>query len=251
MKCLKKQNGFTLLELVITITILSLIMAIVYGSMRLGTRAWRTGEARAEENQRARVILSQLAEEIRSAHSIYSYGQIGDREKKYLAFKGEPDRIWFITVTPGLTSEPINNKLRAIVYEVDPEQGLLMRETQLFYEDFFAHLETQEPRVLDPEVAGMALRYYYVPETKGTDEGEVSEEGMWLTEWDPNAIEPVAVQEADDFTEQPKIYHQLPRAVEITLTLKPQRESQEPEVLPPLVVPIFWGHKIKLSYETI
>src|SRR3989338_6201961 len=64
------QGGFTLIELIIAITIVSMIMAIILGGMRLSIRAWEVGEGRVEVYQTGRVILERMSQEIKS---IYPY----------------------------------------------------------------------------------------------------------------------------------------------------------------------------------
>ncbi len=243
-KVTKNQAGFSLLELVIAITILSLIMGIIYGGMQLGNRSWKAGEARVESNQRLRLVLNQLAEEIRSAYSIRMQGETQD--DKYQAFWGEANRIRFVSVTAGLMSEPLENKLRALSYYVDGDAGLVLKETALNYDDFFAQLDTQQAIVLNPEVAEINFRYYYVPEDEGDEEME-PQAGIWSTEWDPTDQENKLLDGAAG--DEPITARRLPDAVEITLTMKPEREQGEPKTIAPLIVPIFWGQGIKTEDE--
>jgi prepilin-type N-terminal cleavage/methylation domain-containing protein len=239
-----RQAGFTLLELLITLTILAMIMGIVYGGMRLGNRAWLAGESRIERNQRIRLVLNQLAEEIRSAYSIKMKGETVD--DKYQAFWGEPNKISFVTVTAGLMSEPLENKLRAVSYYVETGRGLVMKETALNFDDFFNQLDTQEAIILDPEVAEISFRYYYMPDDQGEDSTE--KKGIWATEWDPKDKENKLLNEGDeDYSKEPITARQLPNAVEITLTMQPEREGEQPKVIPPLITPIFWGQEIKIE----
>jgi prepilin-type N-terminal cleavage/methylation domain-containing protein len=248
---IKNQAGFTLLELLIALAILGLVMGIIYEGMGLGARAWRVGEARMERNQRLRLVLNQLAEEIRSAYSIRMKGET--KEDKYQAFWGEAEKIRFVTVTAGLLSEPLENKLRAVSYYVDGDDGLVFKETILNYDDFFSHLETQPATVLDPEVAQINFRYYYVPEEEGKEgEEKIKAEGIWTTEWDPTDKENKLLEgEGEDFSQEPITARQLPNAVEITLTMKPEHEGGEPKTIPPLIAPIFWGRGVTISDEKV
>jgi general secretion pathway protein J len=50
------EQGFTLLELLAAITLLGLLMAALFGGLRLGTRVWETGEARLDASVRLQIV---------------------------------------------------------------------------------------------------------------------------------------------------------------------------------------------------
>jgi len=60
-------NGFTLLELMISLTIVSLIVLIVFGAFRIGIRAWEKGERDLESQQRLRTVLGLIKRQLSSA----------------------------------------------------------------------------------------------------------------------------------------------------------------------------------------
>ena len=45
---LRSQSGFTLLELVVAITLMGLVLVMLYSGLRLGLTSWDNGEQRAE-----------------------------------------------------------------------------------------------------------------------------------------------------------------------------------------------------------
>lgn len=63
----KRKNGFTLLELLISLTIMSLIILIVFGSFRIGIRAWEKGERDLESQQRLRTVFGLIKMQLSSA----------------------------------------------------------------------------------------------------------------------------------------------------------------------------------------
>ncbi len=63
-------TGFTLTELLITITVMSLVIGVVYGAYILSQRAYRAGGISAEILQNGRVILERMSREIRQAREI-------------------------------------------------------------------------------------------------------------------------------------------------------------------------------------
>ena len=62
-----KTSGFTLLELIISLSILAVVVVIIFGAMRIGIRAWEKGERDVEGQQRKRVVFDLLKNQISSA----------------------------------------------------------------------------------------------------------------------------------------------------------------------------------------
>ena len=58
--------GFTLLELLISLTIIGLILVIVFGALRIGARAWEKGERDVETHQIQRIVLDNMKRQIAS-----------------------------------------------------------------------------------------------------------------------------------------------------------------------------------------
>jgi prepilin-type N-terminal cleavage/methylation domain-containing protein len=65
-----KNKGFTLTELLITITILALISGAVYAGFTLSQKAYRESEISAEITQNGRVILERMNREVHQAKEI-------------------------------------------------------------------------------------------------------------------------------------------------------------------------------------
>src|SRR5262249_58252695 len=79
-----------------------ILVTILFGGLRVGLRAWQRGEARAATLQHSR-SMTQLLEE--ALAGIYPYTGIVDKDNASTAvvfFKGEPDRMFFVTVSPPL-----------------------------------------------------------------------------------------------------------------------------------------------------
>jgi general secretion pathway protein J len=49
------EHGFTLLELLVAITLLGLLMAALFGALRLGARVWERGDVRLDASMRTQV----------------------------------------------------------------------------------------------------------------------------------------------------------------------------------------------------
>lgn len=62
----RSNRGSTLIELLISITIVAVILVIIMGAFRIGIRAWEKGEQDVESFQRQQIVLSILKRQLSS-----------------------------------------------------------------------------------------------------------------------------------------------------------------------------------------
>lgn len=94
----RAQRGFTLLELLVAITLLGLLMTGVLGGLRLGARAWETGAVRLEDGARLLTVQQFLRSRLQGAVPLYTADRTGETR---LAFTGEADQVTFVGTLPG------------------------------------------------------------------------------------------------------------------------------------------------------
>lgn len=87
-----RQSGFTLLEMIIGITLLGFILTLVYGGLRLGTRSWEAGERAIEVSSRQAVVGDFLR---RQLSLVYPLRWKNDEGTEVLAFAGEAESLHF------------------------------------------------------------------------------------------------------------------------------------------------------------
>jgi prepilin-type N-terminal cleavage/methylation domain-containing protein len=173
--------GFTLIEVVIALTLVAALLAIMFSGLRVGLAAWRQGDARAEQLQRVRSLNQLLVRAIGGAHP-YRVDAAGP-DPAPPAFQGERDRLTFVTARPPV---PLAAPLAFTAVSLSLEDtGLTIREAALPSRAPFGALV---PVLADPGVSAMQLRYL-----RGADR-------TWAERWDGAAEQ------------------ELPAAVEITLT---------------------------------
>ena len=63
----RAESGFTLMELLISITIMGVILTIIMGGLRIGIRAWETGSRDVESRQRLQIVLSLVKNQLGAA----------------------------------------------------------------------------------------------------------------------------------------------------------------------------------------
>ncbi|HXJ80672.1 MAG TPA: prepilin-type N-terminal cleavage/methylation domain-containing protein [Candidatus Methylomirabilis sp.] len=197
----RAQSGFTLIELVLALTIVAIMVTMLFSGLRVGLRAWQTGEERANALQHSR-SMTQILEGTLSG--TYWYLALLDKTANtpVLLFKGEADRVSFVTGSPPMPIVGLTPFV-AVTMSIDQgnNPGFAIRQKAMPNFDPF---EAITPIVVDPTVSAIQFRY-------------MRDGGSWEDTW--NAVDERA----------------LPQAIEVTLrTTVSGREEQ----LPPFVVPI-------------
>jgi len=164
-------RGFTLLELIISLTIMSAVIVGVYATLSLGTNASERGEARTLENQRVRAALSLISRQLKSAYPLLLKTE-GDTS---VYFFGESDELHFIASS----NRPEIGGLEKISYFIKEEDGrrsLWMRvSAPTMPADLVEDREgglSQEAEVL-PDIDELVWEYF----------GAVETEKKWQDSW--------------------------------------------------------------------
>lgn len=160
--------GFTLLELLIALSIVGALLAIAFGGLRVAISAWTRGEDRAELHQHARGIAQILG---RSVGAAYPYkGALGEAPESRLLFRGSENRLELVTQAAPLPSGVPAAFTAVVIALEDDAQGraLVVRQRVLPNRDPF----TRAAVVLrDPALQTLELRY-------------LGEGGTWAETWD-------------------------------------------------------------------
>ena len=176
------QSGFTLVELMISISILALVTLIIGSGFRLGMDAWEKGEVETSYNQRLRVLSGMLSQQLKSA---YPY-KIEDGDEKVVVFKGEKDSLLFVTAL----TDPGQGGFKWIRYSLQ-EGSLIYKEGILPDKEFEDKLKGDE-EVVDSEIGEIEFSYYsYDEDDENPGEGGDDE---WSETWDYGETLPMAVK---------------------------------------------------------
>ncbi len=197
------SNGFTLLEVMIAVTILAGMALAMFGATSMMVNSKDVVENRDEHNHSVSFALTKMAEDLNSAFFVKSQDLLGAKFEGEISFEGKEDRLDFSSFTH---LRYIKNAKETDMAEVsyylisDPEESdrrILMR---------------REATILDknPQEGGRAyplldqvrsIRFEYLP--LGTKE--------FKGEWDTKSIDSA---------------NKLPRAVKITVEVFMPEEEQ-------------------------
>ncbi len=240
------SRGFTLIELMLAVTLMAAIAAVTYFSFDAGTRAWRTGTELANSLHHADYVLEQLAMGLRSAcypDAATPTGRFGMTLVNNGDGEQARDTLGWVklgTALVGADSPIVGTPHRVEVSVVDPGQsevpgqeagGLSVIAWRIvaLSEDFDPKASVK-PMILTSRVVGFNCRVLN-PENnlQEGDAPSADDELKWDDEWE------------NDFT------NRLPYAVELSLYLEPARERDPPLEVKRIVeiplAPLSWSDK--------
>ena len=165
-------RGFTLLEVVIAVTILTFVVLIIGNFFRLGMNAWEKGEQETQWTQRFRVLSGLFSQQLKSA---YPYEIEVDSEKVVL-FEGKSDSMLFATA---LTDPPYGG-FKWVRYS-HKDGTLFQKEGLLPDKKLGDHVSGDEEEV-DSYIEEVTFAYLS------------SDDGEWKDSWDFSDRLPKAVR---------------------------------------------------------
>jgi general secretion pathway protein J len=172
----KSNAGFTLLELIISITLVAIIMLIVAGAASLGYRSFSTGERKLNAIERLRASLIIIDAQIQSGVPLTLEG--GGVKQYY--FVGEQDSLKFST------NHSIWGGQRGYVivsYRVETDvQG----KRTLFASEYKVGMENQKETKLLEGFNEITFDYFRQDDTE--------EEGEWITQWVDEEMMPTKIR---------------------------------------------------------
>ena len=184
----KIKNGFTLLELMISLTIVGLILVIVFGSLRIGARAWEKGEKDVEMRQRERIVFDLVKRQI--ASTFVRVVKKKDDEPFFL--KGDGESMEFISrvpMVPGKRSGLVYVKYVVRSGDEGTKRLMFSEKNKYIVEKIMEDQDEDEFFELIPGAENIEFEYL-----KGPSGDE--EQSIWQETWDPDSDKgvPLAVK---------------------------------------------------------
>ena len=157
MNPIRRSQGFTLLELLIGMTLVGFILSLLFAGLNLGTRSWEAGEQRMATSSRQAVVVDFIRRAIEQTYPLR--WRVGEEDR--LAFAGEAESLRFVG-TVAMHDGASGNHLIAL----DLVDGATGRDLVMRWQlpdpgaPGFEPIEQAEPKVLIKAVKEMALAYF-------------------------------------------------------------------------------------------
>lgn len=186
----RRAGGFTLVELLLAITLLSILLGLAYGGFRASTRAADRGQDILQESSRLRLAHQFVHRQINQMLPMsFSSAEDGDEP---MVFEGSTNRIRYVGPMPGYLGfgGPQVQELSI----VNGEEGMALVLSHALLQGFEESRMTERaPIMLIDGIESATFMF------QGRD--ELGEPSSWQANWDETHMLPLAVSLQMEFDE--------------------------------------------------
>jgi len=181
--------AFTLVEVMVSLTIMGFIITMIFGVFRLGIAAWEKGETHKEEYQKTRIASQLISQQIKSAipYKVKTRKAEGD----FLAFEGKARSLKFVSAL-SLKGRKASGLVYAFYEFQEGGKGggrLMLYEGRVLNKDFLEDPPPEDAKIpVFERLADVRFEYYQ------EEDPEKNRSGGWVEEW--NAKEEKALPTA-------------------------------------------------------
>ncbi len=176
----KINKGFTLIEVLIAITLLGIMMVLLFGSLRIAAKNWDAGEAKTVETSQITIVQNFLRTYLSSAIPVDDFSE---DEEPVFSFVGDGESVQFAATLPPYGVRK-GQHLFKIYLKENGDTTSLNVSVRTFYP--LEEEEVNDDIVLLESVEKLEINYF------GPD--EFGEDGRWDTKWEDKRVLPRLVQ---------------------------------------------------------
>lgn len=173
----KNSSGFTLLEVMLAMTLLSIMVVLLFSSLKVGAESWNKGEKKiAEVNEKA-VVYQFFKRHLPAIKPIWN--AFSDNERTF-SFQGQTNALQFVSAFP---SSAARKGLQLFELEFDErEKGLIKVILRPFYPALDERQWQKEEVVLIENVKNFELSYFNL------------RENIWEDNWQEKLVLPALIK---------------------------------------------------------
>lgn len=176
---IKDKNGFTLIEILIAVVIISIIILSMYSAFNTGILAYKKIDSAFYAFQEARIIFSRLEKDLRNSF-VYS--------ESSSFFKGTAEALEFFNVSQVYEEDKQYSDLCRIKYELD---GSSLKRTAYSGLSALSLDNTVKPQDISDNIKTLGFEYAYITEKEKKD---IIWQGAWPQEEGQMKQLPLAVK---------------------------------------------------------
>lgn len=168
----KSAQGFTLMEVLIAMTLLSVMVVLLFGSLRICAQSWEQGEKKITEVNEVAVVYQFFQRHLSTAEPLWNDFKV---DETTFSFQGKAQSLEFVSTFPASAGRSGQQLFSIQLLEEDQDKIINVAITP-----FFPVAEgeewQQEEEVLIRHVRNFALAYYGMND----DSGQAGWQDQWL-----------------------------------------------------------------------
>ncbi|WP_036300651.1 prepilin-type N-terminal cleavage/methylation domain-containing protein [Methylomarinum vadi] len=165
----QSSRGFTLIEVMLAMTLLSIMVVLLFASLRISSESWNAGETKVAQVNEKAVVYQFFKRQLTNVRPLWD--DFSDSERHF-SFQGERDWLQFVSLFP--TSA---GRKGLQLFEISPkkmEKDVIIVKLSPFYPTEENREWREEEEVLLEHVAEFRLEYF-----EPADDGG----GRWVDNW--------------------------------------------------------------------
>jgi general secretion pathway protein J len=171
MRNLKSGQGFTLIEVLLAMTLLSVMMTLLFASLKICAESWEKGEKKIFEVSETAGVVNFFQRHLVMAKPLWNDFT---QEERSFSFQGDRQSLQFVSSFPASAGRA-GLQLFTVGWVNENRQNLIKVTIVPFYPVAEGDDWLTEEETLIKGVADFSLAYF------GTEEGET--ENRWLDQW--------------------------------------------------------------------
>ncbi len=199
-----QQDGFTLLELLVAITLLSMLSVMMYGGLQFGSRVWERRSEAGGKQSSVLTVQDVLRREISQAATLFYRDR---RQQTAVAFAGSERELVFGGPVPEALGEGGRHLLKLHLERGESGENLVLAWKAFVSESSeLSFGEDAETEVLLDDVVGLQISYF----------GRLNQStpARWSRQWQNKTELPQLVKIEVTFAdEDPRVWPELVTAV--------------------------------------
>ncbi|MCD2449134.1 prepilin-type N-terminal cleavage/methylation domain-containing protein [Methylicorpusculum oleiharenae] len=167
-----RQKGFTLIEIMMSMTLLSIMMVLLFGALRISAQSWEAGEGKVAQVNETAMVYQFFRRHLAVVQPLWQ--DFSEDEERVFSFRGKADSVQFVSPLPASAARP---GLQVFTVFLQQENG--NNALKVAIKPFFPSSDDEawqdEDVVILTHVRLFQISYF--------EADPLSESGGWQQEW--------------------------------------------------------------------
>ena len=192
MKIVRIQQGFTLIEVMLAMTLLSIMMVLLFSAMRISAQSWEAGEGKIAQVNETAVVYHFFQRHLSMAHPLWDDEKEGKQafsfgmEPRTYSFQGTSTSLQFVSAFPASAARPGLQLFRVEQVSQPGKEDAIKVTITPFFPAIDGEAWQPEEEILLENVRSFQLAYFGKDKKSGAN--------FWQDQWLNQSTLPSLVQ---------------------------------------------------------